>query len=149
MYNETMSTLQACIRCQNCGRNIVLPPQSHLGTFGDQINPSKDIWPINFLCLKCGLVSVTPPQAIHLVELETRDQSPLVRYDFSSALSGSSGHVAIYTQECSENGHERGDIPQSESINLVLLPTRLWRDSYGPEINVSIDRGCQHKIPKT
>jgi hypothetical protein len=94
-----MTIEQVCIRCPNCARSIVLPRQSHLGKFDGQITPSMDIWPINFLCLPCGLVSEIQSRAIHLEELEMQDQYQLVRYDFASDQSGALAHVPIYTRE--------------------------------------------------
>ena len=145
-----MTIERACIQCRNCARRIVLPPQSHLGTFDGQISPSKDIWPINFLCLSCVQLSVIPPQAIHLTERETQGRNQLVRYDFSSALEGCSAHVAIYTQECAvpeSLTDSREYVLEDEAEARVLLPSRLWRDSYGYPTNVGIDRGCEAKPP--
>jgi len=144
-----MTIEQACVHCFHCGRHIILPSQSHLGTFDGQINPSKNIWPINYFCLPCGLLSKIRLQAIQLEEIETRDQYQLVRYDFSSAQVGCSAHIAIYTQEAllEAFSDSKEYVPEHEAGDRVLLPSLLWRDSYGHQFNVGIDRGCQGKPP--
>jgi hypothetical protein len=92
---------------------------------------------------------VIPSQAIHWKELETQDQNQLIRYDFSTAQSSSSTHVAIYTREASLETltDSKEYVHEHEAVGRVLLPSRLWRDSYGYRINVGIDRGCKADPP--
>jgi len=145
-----MPKQQACIRCPNCSDYIVLPRQSHLGKFGDQLNPSKDIWPILYLCLPCGQLSEIPAQAIHSEEVETRDRNQLVRYDFASGQSDSLCHCAIYTQETAFGIAYRALRQQdgTEAVERILKVSKIWDDSWGTDIKISIDRGAEYLVPK-
>lgn len=146
-----MPTQQACIHCPNCLNYTPLPLESHLGEFDFEVNPSKDSWPIRFLCLQCKLLFGIPPEAIHLRDAETRDRNQLVRYDFASDQSGILRHFGIYTIE------KTGPIPYrivdqlvaDEAIENVLKPSGLWQKSYGQRVNISIDWGVERSIPKT
>jgi hypothetical protein len=92
---------------------------------------------------------VIPAQAIRPEEPENPDQNQLVRYDFSSDQSGSVRHVAIYTLEVGPEAltDSKEYVPEHESVSRVLVPSRLWQDSFGAQINVSIDRGCRADPP--
>jgi hypothetical protein len=138
-------------RCPNpnCTDYFVLPRQTHLGKFDDQSSPSKDIWPILYLCLCCEQLSEVPAQAICQERVETQGQYRLVRYDFSSDQSGSLQHFGIYTKE-KRGGIADQAIRQQDArgaIEYVLKPSGLWDKSYGERIEVSIDPGLKYDPP--
>ncbi|MGB6690474.1 MAG: hypothetical protein WBE76_21780 [Terracidiphilus sp.] len=146
-----MPIQQACIQCPNCGRYTVLPPRSHLGTFDNEASPSKDIWPINYLCLRCGQLSVIPAQTIRSARPGKQDQYQVVRYDFASVQSGTLRHIALYTREKTDSSTYRiaNQAVADEAVENVLKPSGLWQESYGDRVNVSIDWGLEHPIPVT
>jgi hypothetical protein len=129
---------------------IALPLASHLGKFDGEVNPSKDVWPINFLCLRCNLLFGIPPEAIHLRGAETRDRNQLVRYDFASDQSGILRHFGIYTVENAASTPYRivDQLLADEAIENVLKPFGLWQKSYGQRVNISIDWGIERSVPK-
>jgi len=92
---------------------------------------------------------VIPAQAIRLEEPGKPDQGQLVRYDFSSGQSDSVQHVAIYTREVPLEvlTDSREYVPEDEAVPRVLVPSGLWPDSFGTQLNIGIDRGCQADPP--
>lgn len=120
-----------------CHDYAVLPRQSHLGKFDDQLCPSTGIWPINYLCQKCGQMSSVPIQAIHPAELETQDQSPLIWYQFSNGQPNSLVRIEVYSKELDPYFVESPDA--NRAIEFVLKLSGLWQDSYGHSIRVAID----------
>jgi hypothetical protein len=144
--------IPACLNemCQNHTKQLVLPRQSHLGKFDDLPNPTKEIWPILFLCQTCGHMSEILDALIHPATVEKLGQNQLVRYDFASDQSGSLQHCAIYTQETEFDIAYRALRSQngSEAIEKILKVSEIWDGSY-EGVCVSVDKGLEHKIPKT
>ena len=141
-----------CCSNEKCPEYAVLPRQSHLGKFDEQAGPSAGVWPILYLCLPCGRLSRVRAEMIRQVEeAEALTQYQLVRYDFSSERSGTSHHCAIYTQETGFDIAHRVLSQQDgrEAIERILKVSKIWDGSYRDRINVSIDRGLQHPVPKT
>lgn len=131
------------IRCPNpeCRDYNVLPRQILLNKFGGLLGPTIDIWPITYLCQRCGQTSEVPYESIRQENAETHGHNQLVRYDFSSGQSGSSKHFRIYCKE-TQPFRTDGDIYPEEAgqaIERVLKPSGLWKDSYGDRIYVSIE----------
>lgn len=125
-------------RCPNlkCSDYTVLPRQSHLGNFDGLSNPSKGIWPINYLCRRCELGYEISESMIHREGVETLALGQLVRYDFSSDQLGFLMHCEIY---CKENEAYNEDHPDMhEPVESVLKPSRFWQGSYEQPINVSV-----------
>ena len=129
--------------------HIVLPTQSHLGKFDGLSDPSKDIWPIRYLCLYCGQASVIDDNMIRREAADTQDRYQLVRYDFASGQSGTLQHFAIYTKEpISDLNMRHVGIETPRAIfERVLKPFGLVDDSFGDNANVSVDRGACAPLP--
>lgn len=147
-----MTIQSACtFNCLKCSDHTVLPRRSHLGRFDDQSSPSKDIWPIRYLCLYCGQSFEVLEGMIHRASVEMQDRYQLVRYDFSSDQSGTLRHVAIYTKELKPHIEDNtiAKVHDSEAIGRVLNPSGLWDSTWGDKLHVSIDRGCEKPIPAT
>src|SRR5690242_8543035 len=125
--------------CPKCSLDIVLPPQNHLETLDGQTDPSKEIWPIRFLCQRCGQVSEVPKTAIHLRALGKPVRSQLVRYEFSNGQSDWLVRFDIYSTE--SDPQEIQYPTRARAIERVLIPSLLWRDEYGKieSINVCVD----------
>ena len=127
------------IHCPNnkCPDYTALPLRSLPEKFGGPPNQAKDIWPITYLCLRCKQLSVVPDGAIHRATVETRDQSQLIRYDFSNGPPNSAKHCRIYAKG------KRIDNPNQQdarkAIERILKPSGLWKDSNGTAEHVSID----------
>lgn len=127
-----------------------LPRQSHLGRFADQPSPSKDMWPIRYLCRSCGLASEIPARAIHPEEAGMPEENQLVWYDFPGNQSGFQVSFAIYSQERRLN-RSSPDIRRKDAygaIEHILKPFGIWLQPYGDEIQVSIDPGLSAEPPK-
>jgi hypothetical protein len=129
------------IRCPNtgCRGYNVLTRQILPKQLGGLLDPATDIWPITYLCHRCGQASEIPFESIRQEKAETRGHNQLVRYDFSSDQSGSLKHFRIF---CEEPFRADGDIYPEEArqaIERVLKPSHLWNDSYGDRIHVSIE----------
>jgi hypothetical protein len=135
-----MTIQRVCLfRCSNakCSIDIVLPRQSHLGQFDDLANPATGIWPITYLCQRCGRVSEVPAEAIRQEISGTRDRGPLFRYDFSNGRPDSPARFVIYTQENKPDTVNAEDARQA--VERILKPSGLWRESYGPVEHIAID----------
>ena len=125
--------------CQTpeCRDYTVLPHRSHLGTFDDQLDPSKGIWPITYLCQSCGHVSVVPAGMIRPEDIEAQARSPLVWYEFSNGLQHSLERFSIYSKESQPEYLDH--LVWDRAVKTVLEPSGLWRDSYGKLAYVNVD----------
>lgn len=117
-----------CVHCPHpkCLDTIVLPHQSQLGKFEYPHCQPTDEWPIDYLCIYCGLSSSFQVEAIHLEGVEARDQSLpyLWRYDFSSDDTHSTRRYWIYAK-----GLLRRD--SKTLIEEMLKPTGKWKEEHG------------------
>jgi hypothetical protein len=132
------------VRCPTkcCPDRIALPPRILPERLSDQPSPSKNIWPINYLCNRCGQTSVIREAAIRPeVSGETRDQNQLIRYLFSNGLPKSLKLVRIYTKE----NKDFDDFQQTgeQALERILLPSKLWDDSYGPSRFVRVETAAE------
>jgi hypothetical protein len=128
------------IVCPNdrCSDRIVLPRQSHLGTFEYPINQSTDVWPIRYLCQRNKQWYAAHAEAIRPASVDRPDPQPrikcLVHYVFSNGNVDDLQRVNIYT-DTKTPWTENGDL----LIEHLLMPSGLWKDSYGKAHWVSED----------
>ena len=127
------------VRCptKGCPVRIVLPPQILPEKYAGQLNPSIHIWPINYLCHRCGQTSLIPDEAIHQEAYEKPDQNQLIRYLFSNGRLDSLERVWLYTTE----NEEFEDFQQTgeQSIERILKPSGIWDDSWGPAQRMRVE----------
>lgn len=139
-YNSAIMPIQFhqfCCPNPRCSDRTVLPRQSPLGKFDGQPSPSKDIWPIKYLCRACGQSSEIPDEAIHPKVAENTDRNQLFQYVFSNGQPDSVVRIWIY---CKENQFfAAGHTTAQEAIQNVLLPSGFWRDFDGSPKFVGIE----------
>ena len=134
------------IQCPSLGCHdyAVLPRQSLLGIFEDRPYPFTDAWPINYLCKRCERVSVHPVEAIHPEDVEMLGQGLLVQYVFSNVQLDSLTRLWIYSKESELYTPEYETV--GGAIKRILIPSALWKESYGYAKNVLVDTFRQEVV---
>lgn len=88
--------------CDGVEHTFVLPRQSPLGRFADEPYPSKDIWPIDFLCLPHGHVCRVGKETIRLESVETLArglyEAFLWKIEYDCARENCGQRQTIYTR---------------------------------------------------
>jgi hypothetical protein len=117
--------------CPNpkCPLYTVLPRESRLGKFDSQLNPSKGIWPIQYLCRSCNQPFEVQSEAIHPRPAESTNQSQLIQYVFSNGQPDSLVRIWIYCKESETYTLDRKTL--EDIVHEVLSPSGFWRDEYG------------------
>src|SRR5271170_3406844 len=116
------------LRCPDlaCNDPIVLPHQSRLGIFAyPQCQPTGE-WPIDYRCCECGLVSKIPLYKIRLETFEAQGRNQLFVVSFSSDHARSMRMHWLYSKLPPRS------ISAEELISEFLIPTRTWKEEYGP-----------------
>jgi hypothetical protein len=90
------------VRCPGCQDPIVLPHQSRLEISGGLPRRAKDIWPLNFWCEGCALLSVHQELDARLEGVEVQARSPyteiLWEIEFECGREGYKKRFFLYTK---------------------------------------------------
>lgn len=112
------------LRCKGCQDPVVLPRRSPLGRYGVMHYEPNGMWPLQYLCKSCGLLSELKAEGITREDWGL-DQHPgsenLWCFSFSWGRGNSERHAAIWTKGLSGGA-------QKDVIGNVLGRTGLCTD---------------------
>jgi hypothetical protein len=89
-------------------------------------------------------VSVHPVEAIHPEDVEMLGQGLLVQYVFSNGQLDSITRLWVYSKESELYTPEYETV--DGAIKRILIPSTLWKESYGYAKNVLVDTFRQEVV---